>query len=373
MDQIISIPLPDPTAASRKDALAGGSAGSTLLPFFAGPENGLVEVLVGAVLDETAGRYNPLVVVGRSGVGKSHLVRGLAAAYQASHPQRLVICRPAVDFARDLAEAMDSLGLDAFRRRYRSASLLILEDVTRLAPHDAAQRELLHSLDTALESGRHVLVTAPSPPGHWPQIAPGLQSRLEAGLCVRLAPPGPEARVAILRDLAARRGLPLAESAARLLAARPRDDVRELIGALVELHARRSRDGRSLDLDAVRSYLAEHDDRPVVALSDIAAATARAFSLSLRQLRSRSRRRETVAARGVAMHLARRLTPLSLEQIGHYFGGRDHTTVLHSCRKTERLLRDEPSTQQVIQLVEETLQIRGIRSERKEQRLAVSS
>ncbi|NLE37639.1 MAG: ATP-binding protein [Pirellulaceae bacterium] len=346
---------------------------SSVLPFFAGPENRLAEVVVRTVLDETATPYNPLVVAGPSGVGKSHLVRGLAAAYQARHPRRPVVCRAAVDFARELADAMDSLGLDAFRRRYRSARLLLVEDVTRLAQRDAAQRELLHTLDAAIESGHHVLVTADSPPGHWPRILPSLQSRFEAGLCVRLASPGLEARLAILRDLAARRGLPLAEPAARLLAARPRSDVRELIGALVELHARHSRDDRPLDLDSVRTHLASQRGWPAVALGDIAAATARAFSLSLGQLRSRSRRRETVAARGVAMHLARRLTPLSLEQIGHYFGGRDHTTVLHSCRKTEILLRDEPATQEMIQRVEETLQTKITANRRNTELVAVSS
>jgi chromosomal replication initiator protein len=337
--------------------VSSGADGGT---FFVGQENRLVEVLVHSVLDANAPKYNPIVIAGAAGTGKSHLARGLAAAYRGQHARAAVVCEAAIDFARKLADALDGQGIADFRRRYRSARLLVLDDIGQLAGREMAQRELQHTIDASIEAGNQVIVTAHSPPGQWIQIAAALQSRLEAGLCVPLAAPGRETRMAIVQDVAERRGLAIGEPVARLLADRLDGDVRELLGSVNKLHARRILESRPVDVEMARALLDELDGgRPAVELRDIAVATARAFSLPLGQMKSRSRRRETVAARGVAMYLARQLTDLSLEQIGRYFGGRDHTTVLHSCRKTEGLLREEPVTQRMVEQVEKALCVKA--------------
>ncbi len=358
MDQIIRIPLPDPTVMRDKSRPTGGTGALPLRPFLVGPENGLVEVMVHAVLGRTAGEYNPLVLVGESGLGKSHLVRGLAAACQVQSPRDTVICQAAVDFARKLTDAIESQATDGFRRRYRSARLLILDDVTRLADHKTAQGELVHTLDAAVAAAHQVIVTAPSPPGRWVRIITALQSRLEAGLCVRLVLPGFDARLAILTEAAQRRGLSVSGPVARILAGGVQGNARDLVGALVSLHTQQRIDGRPLDIDAANAYVTALRGRPTVELREIALATSRAFSLSLGQLRSRSQRREAVSARGVAIYLARQLTDMSLGQIGHYFGGRDHTTILHSCRKMEALLPTEPATRAMVEQVREMLHTR---------------
>ncbi|MBN2023623.1 MAG: ATP-binding protein [Pirellulales bacterium] len=322
-------------------------------PFFVGPENDLVPVAVQAVLDDAATdrpsrKYNPLVFFGATGTGKSHLVRGLAAAYRARLPAASVVCVAAADFAREYADAIETQSVEEFRRRHGRARLLVVEDVTLLADRPAAQRELIQAVDAALAAGRRVIATAGLPPGQWPQIAPALQSRLAAGLSVGLASPERATRQAILRELARQRDVVLPEPAVELLAAALKTSVRLLMGAVGTLAADSRATGRTIDVDAVRRFLARKQQQSQVDLREIAAVTARCFGLTVTQLRSRTRRREVVTARGVAMYLARQLTNENLERIGDYFGGRDHTTVLHGCRKTETLLQTEPSVQQAV-------------------------
>jgi len=160
-----------------------------------------------------------------------------------------------------------------------------------------------------------------------------LRSRLVSGLTVPLVPPSLDTRLAILERLAAARDLKLGHPVLRAIAEGIRGSVRELIGTLVHLEMVSRTEGSPLDMDHVRDYLQQRSASRPARVRDIAAATARHFALRVAELRSPSRRRAVVRARGVAMYLTRRLTEESLEQIGHYFGGRDHTTVLHGCRK----------------------------------------
>jgi chromosomal replication initiator protein len=181
---------------------------------------------------------------------------------------------------------------------------------------------------------------------------PALQSRLMAGLTVPLAPPEIETRLAILERVARDRQLQLPKSAAQSLAEGFYGTVPELLGALAQLEVPARRDGKSLDLRTIRHFLAERKRDGLPDLPQIAAAVARHFRLKLSELRSTTRRRAVVHARDVAIHLARKITHASLDQIGQYFGGRDHTTMMHSCRKIEELLRDDKAFRQEIEQLE---------------------
>ncbi len=173
-------------------------------------------------------------------------------------------------------------------------------------------------------------------------MLPGLQSRLQAGLVVSVELPGPAARAIILRRLAAARGIKASESLIELLAEKVSGAAPVLNAALIALQT-----GGSVNIEAARRWLANrHREDP--SLREISFATARYFSLRLGDLRSAARHRTLVVARGVAMYLCRSLTRLSLEQIGGYFGGRDHTTVSYSCRRTEELLQTEPAIREAV-------------------------
>jgi chromosomal replication initiator protein len=327
--------------------------------FLAGPENRLVEVAVRSVINEPPNGYNPLVLFGPSGTGKSHLARGIAAVCKAPDRRHRVVCSTAVDFAHELAEAIETQAVEEFRAKYRTAALLVFEDLGQLATRKSgklsAQEEFIHTLDALLAEGRWVIVTASASPAELPDIVPALRSRLMAGLSIGLVPPGPQTRLAVLRQLAALKNFDLPESVAYALAEGLAGTVPELAGALLQLmmHAQLNHD--QIDLSAVKRYLARQQRTRRPTLHEIALATARHFTLKLADLRSPVRRRALVTARGVAVYLARHLTGDSLDEIGAYFGGRDHTTVIHSCRKTEELLQTDPAIREAIDKLQKEL------------------
>jgi chromosomal replication initiator protein len=321
---------------------------ATVGPFFAGRENLLVEPAVEEVLCRRPAVYNPLVLYGPSGTGKSHLARGMAAAWRGRYPGRKVVSTVAVDFARELAEAIEAQSIEDFRAHWRGADLAVFEDVGDLAGRAAAQGELMRTLDVLLEDGAQVVLTARSAPTDLNGLGAALRSRLVAGLSVPLSPPGPDSRRAVLRQWSKVRRLDLTDPVLELLVAGLEGTVPELVGAMVQLEVPARHAARPIDAGVVRQFLVKRQKVARPQVREIAAATARHFSLKLGELRGPARRRPVVLARDVAMFLTRQLTKESLHAIGQYFGGRDHTTVLHGCGKVEQLLQSDPAVRQAV-------------------------
>ena len=344
---VVTIPLPGLPLAGDWPA-SDGHQGPPTLDFFAGPENCLIEPAVSGVLGRQPTPYNPLVLYGPSGTGKSHLARGLAATWKSNFPQSRVAYTTAIDFAREMSDAFEAQAVEDFRARYRGVSLAVFEDVGELAAKPAAQEELLHTLDAVMQRGGQVVATASSAPREIAGFLPALQGRLSAGLCVPLALPGPGTRLAILERWSHLREVEMADSILNLLAEGLAGTVPELLGAMLQLEVPAREEGRPIDARQIRDFLSQRDSAVRPKLRDIATLTARHFALRLRDLRGPSRRRPVVAARDVAIYLCRQLTRESLGRIGEYFGGRDHTTVLHACRKTEELLESDPAIQQAM-------------------------
>jgi len=357
VDSIVEIPL----AAKMRSTTQLGDASEQggLRAFIVGPENRLAEAAVRGVLQRPAPGYNPLVFYGPSGTGKSHLARGLAAAWRSNFRQRTFYASGA-DFVHEFTDAVDTHAVDDFRQRYGQVALLVLDDLSPLAHKGAVQQELIFLIDTLLaENDAQLIVTASAPPAMIAGLLPGLQSRLAAGLSVPLAPPSAGTRLVLLRRLAEQKQIELPAAVARLLADGLNETVPELLGAVLQLHVPAQLDGRTIDVEMARRYLADRFDAGQPTLREIASATARHFSLRVGDLRGPSRRRAVVAGRDAAIYLARQLTNHSLEQIGRHFGGRDHTTVLHSCRKTERLLKTDPAVRQAIDQLHRTWRKNG--------------
>lgn len=349
MESVVAIPLP--LLAGEAD---GQRPGARISDFIIGPENRLVEVVFRAVLGNRCDAYNPIVLHGPSGVGKTHLARGFVEAWRVQH-RRGALCETAVDFARRLNDAFQTNDIENFRNRYRSLILLVIEDLGELTTRPAAQEELLHTLDAQVEQDHRVVVTSKLVPAEMPDLLPGLRSRLGAGLTVRLEPPGSAAREAIVRRAVASRLFNFTEAAVCALIEGMPSTAADLLGAIIQLGMNSQLDSRPVDGDDVLEYLEARRGSNSPRLRDIAAATARHFSLKVSMLRSVSRRQAVVRARGVAMYLARQLTDDSLEQIGQYFGGRDHTTVLHACRKTEDLLLADAAIHRAVQHLQQLL------------------
>lgn len=352
LEGVVSLPLVGPNPPGDPSVRKEGAGGHPL--FVVGPENRLVEAVLAAVSGGEPGIYNPLVLHGPSGSGKSHLAWGLAQLWK-TQLGRKVEYDTADDFARKLIDARHTHALEDFRARYRRANLFVLEHLERVSNQPTAQEELINTIDALLSSGGQVLITAASAPGEIPNLLAGLAGRLVAGLVVALALPGVEARAEILRALARGRHLDVSEAVVRVLAEGLRSSPAELQGVVARMESAVRIEGKALDVELARELVSQHRGQHPPDLRRIAGCTARYFSLRVAELRGPSRRQAVVKARGVAMYLARRLTYESLEQIGGYFGGRDHTTVLHAFRKMEGLLSTEPAIHEAVRKLEHEL------------------
>lgn len=354
-DGIVLIPLSGQTS----DLGASGTkypSGSSLLGYFvAGPENSLVPVVVRSLLDPSPTPYSPVVLFGPPGIGKTHLALGVAGIWKATFPRQSLAVTTGADFARQLAEAIETKSVEDLVDRYRHAALLVIEDLEQLLRKQAAQAELIDILDMLAAEEAKVLVTSRAAPNQIEGLAPALRSRLTAGLTVPLACPGKAARAAILRRLALQRAIELPEPVLELLAEGVVGTVPELLRVLMEIEMTARLEAVPIDTDLAARCLRARQQVAAPSLREIAELTARYFSVTLRQLRSATRCRAVVLARAVAMYLARTRTASSLEQIGRYFGGRDHTTVAYGCRKTLDRLATEPEVREAVECLQERL------------------
>lgn len=319
-----------------------------LSEFVAGPENALAVTALAPLLDSTSSEFSPLVLCGPHGSGKSHLACGLAEWWQRHFPDSAAECLSGAEFARQHADALGTSRLEAWRSRIRGTGLFILDDLGELADNPAAQKELLHTLDVLADNGIPVVITARTFPGHWPVLLPALRGRLSSGLAVPLAVPARAARRVILERIAAARGISLPATTLDSLSAGLHGSVPTLIAAMMELDLTAAVEGRAVDSEQVRKFVTARPGAAEPTLRQIAGLTARYFDLKIADLKSPARRRKLVTSRGVAMYLARQLTTNSLGQIGKYFGGRDHTTVLYGCRRTEALLHRDRAIRQAV-------------------------
>ncbi len=318
------------TAVRDSAAAAGGDS-----QFIAGPENRLAASAIDWLLHPGQHGYSPLVLHGPSGTGKSHLAQAVARSHNNA------TCAHAADFARELADAIDTSTVVRWRSKYRSAEMLVFEDLTQIANRPAAQTELLHTLDELAALQVPVVITSRLAPAEIAQFSPALRSRLAAGLEVPLSPPGPAALKSIVLRLAADRGIRLSAGAVQLLTTGLYATVPELRGILLELETavpQPAGKGLVISTQRVRRFLAAHRARLRPNLQKIASCVARYFGLKRSQLCGASRRQQVALARSVAIYIGRQLTGKSLQALGKYFGDRDHTTILHSYRTLEAQL-----------------------------------
>ncbi len=315
----------------------------TFQSFVEGKSNQLARAAASQVGENPGTSYNPLFIYGGVGLGKTHLMHAVGNAMVARKPNARVAYVHSERFVGDMVRGLQHNKISEFKRSYRSLDALLIDDIQFFAGKERSQEEFFHTFNALLEGQRQIVLTC----DRYPKEVVGLEERLKSrfgwGLTVAIEPPELETSVAILMSKAEAEGVELPEQVAFFIAKRIRSNVRELEGALRRVIANSKFTGRPIDLEfakeALRDLLALQER--LVSIENIQKTVAEYFKIRVGDLLSKKRSRSIARPRQVAMALAKELTNHSLPEIGDAFGGRDHTTVLHACRRIKALRETE--------------------------------
>jgi chromosomal replication initiator protein len=318
----------------------------------AGQENALVRMLAAAAIASDL-EYNPVVLCGASGVGKTVVAQAIAARRREALSLATVINTTGSDFARSLAHAIDTESVAELRSRYQRCDLLLIDEVHRLVGKPAAQQLLVATIDALVRRGSLVVATLCQLPQATRGLSPTLASRLASGLVVPLVAPGLLARRQLVRNHASSFNLALSDEAIDQLAGGDRATPMLLTAprlrhAVMQLAAATEKNPKALRPTQIARLLDGESPETKVVLRHVTAAVARHSQITVRDLKGKSRQQTIADARGLAMYLARRLTKASYAEIGSHFGNRDHSTVLHACRKFDRLVARDDAARRLV-------------------------
>ena len=309
--------------------------------FVEGKSNQLGKAAAIQVANNPGRAYNPLLLYGGTGLGKTHLMHAAGNLIRSNNPATKVMYLRSEQFVSAMIDALRTKKMDDFKRRFRDVAALLIDDIQFFAGKNTTQEEFFHTFNALFEGKQQIILTCDRYPKEVDNLEPRLKSRLGWGLSVAIDPPDFETRAAILLSKAAARGLEVPESVAFLIAKRMRSNVRDLEGALNTLAARANFLGVGITeefaQETLRDLLTVHSQ--AVSVSNIQKTVADYYQLRLSDLLSMNRSRSLARPRQMAMALAKELTEHSLPEIGKAFGGRDHTTVLHACRTIRDLIQ----------------------------------
>ncbi|MCJ8169428.1 chromosomal replication initiator protein DnaA [Atopomonas sediminilitoris] len=352
--EVASSPSPD---TARDTAVANGTAakpapaesvvkhtsylnrGFTFENFVEGKSNQLARAAAWQVADNPKHGYNPLFLYGGVGLGKTHLMHAVGNHLLKKNPNAKIIYLHSERFVADMVKALQQNAINEFKRYYRSVDALLIDDIQFFARKERSQEEFFHTFNALLEGGQQVILTSDRYPKEIDGLEERLKSRFGWGLTVAVEPPELETRVAILMKKAEQARIDLPPDAAFFIAQRIRSNVRELEGALKRVIAHAHFMGREITIELIRESLKDLlalQDK-LVSIDNIQRTVAEYYKIKISDLLSKRRTRSVARPRQVAMALSKELTNHSLPEIGDAFGGRDHTTVLHACRKIAEL------------------------------------
>jgi chromosomal replication initiator protein len=316
--------------------------------FIEGSSNQLGRAAAMQVAKEPGRAYNPLLLYGGTGLGKTHLMHAAGNYMLASNPGMRVLYLRSEQFFAAMVKALADKAMEQFKRQFHSVHALLIDDIQFFAGKDRTQEEFFHTFNALFELKQQIILTCDRYPKEVDNLEPRLKSRLGWGLSVAIEPPDFETRAAILLAKAAQKNVPLPENVAFLIARRMRSNVRDLEGALNTLAARANFMGRPITEEFAQEALRDllRAQQAVISLSNIQKTVADYFQLRVSDLLSKRRTRSLARPRQMAMALAKELTEHSLPEIGDAFGGRDHTTVMHACKVVRVLVGDDPKARE---------------------------
>ncbi len=307
--------------------------------FVEGKSNQFAKAAAVQVAENVGQAYNPLFIYGGVGLGKTHLMHAIGNLIIQRNPDAHVVYLHSERFVSDMVTALQHNAINAFKEFYRNVDALLVDDIQFFAGKERSQEEFFHTFNTLLENKHQVVLTCDRYPKEIEGLEERLKSRFGWGLPVAIEPPDLETRVAILMKKAQQWGVDLPEEVAFFIGKRIRSNVRELEGALRRVTARAQFTGEPITLpfakEALRDLIAVQDK--LINVENIQKTVAEYYKIRVADLLSNKRTRSITRPRQIAMALAKELTNHSLPEIGEFFGGRDHTTVLHACRKVEEL------------------------------------
>jgi len=306
--------------------------------FVEGKSNQLARAAASQVADNPGTAYNPLFIYGGTGLGKTHLLHAVGNGILANKPDAKIAYMHSERFVQDMVRALQNNEMEKFKQYYRSVDALLIDDIQFFVGKDRTQEEFFHTFNALLEGNQQIILTSDRYPKEV-DVEDRLKSRFGWGLTIAIEPPELETRVAILKRKAEESNINLADEVAFFIAKRLRSNVRELEGALNRVVANANFTGRPITIDfvreALRDLLALQDK--LVTIDNIQRTVAEYYKIKVSDLLSKRRNRSVARPRQIAMALSKELTNHSLPEIGDAFGGRDHTTVLHACRKVKSL------------------------------------
>jgi chromosomal replication initiator protein len=316
----------------------------TFTNFVAGKSNQLARAASLQIAENPGKAYNPLFICGGVGLGKTHLMHAVGNLVIEGRPNANVVYLHSERFVADMVKGLQHNTINEFKRFYRSVDALLIDDIQFFAGKERSQEEFFHTFNALLEGQQQIILTCDRYPKEVSGVEERLKSRFGWGLTVAIEPPELETRVAILKSKAIQAGIALPDEVAFFVAKRFKSNIRELEGALHRLVANAHFTGESISLDfaklALKDLLALQDK--MVSMENIQKTVAEYYKMRVADLLSKRRTRSIARPRQIAMALAKELTNHSLPEIGDAFGGRDHTTVIHACRKITDLRRSEP-------------------------------
>ena len=306
--------------------------------FVIGPGNRLAHAAATAVSNKPGQAYNPLFIHGGVGLGKTHLLQSICQTAMRVHRSMRIYYVSCNGFMTQFLEAVQAGEMSSFRNKFRDFDMLVIDDIHDLSKRDQTQEEFFHTFNTLFQLGRQIVLSSDAPPSEIPYLEERLTSRFGCGLVACVEPPGFETRVAIVKKKAQNRRIEISDEVAAYISARVDSNIRLLEGAIIKLQGISLLDNATIDLEMAKRAIGSadpDDNQKHVSIQDILDAITSFYDIRLTDLLSKRRHKSVTVPRQLGMWLARRHTRFSLEEIGGYFGGRDHTTVMHAIKSID--------------------------------------
>lgn len=353
-----------PKAQEQSQGYGEGNQGGSSLnqkyifeTFVVGKNSELAHAASLAVAKSPGGQYNPLFIYGGVGLGKTHLMHAVGHRILQSNPRAKIFYASSEKFTNDYIDAIREKRIEEFKKFYRNLDALLIDDIQFIAGKEGTQEEFFHTFNELRDKGKQIIITSDRPPKEIPAIEQRLVSRFEWGMIADIQVPDLETRMAILRNKMEKRGSVLEESILFYIAENIQNNVRELEGALNKLAVYQQMQNKGLMLEQAKSILGSiiGSKKRITSPRKIAEVVAEFYNIEVNDLIKQSRKKEFVKPRQIAMYIIRKELDSSFPSIGDFFGGRDHTTVMHAVDKIHQLINQKDSFKQEVNLVMDKL------------------